>query len=341
VEMERTEEGTPSGLRGKHQYFELPSSGLRLHYRYAPGDDPETPCIALLHGFLSHIGTWDKVFDCLQKETGLGVIAWDRPAFGYSERLPFKNSTVPGTERQPTDPYTNEYSVQCGMELLESLSIKRAVFVGNSAGGTVAIETLLGTQDTGLVAALVLLDPAVFTSGPPRFVSSMMSLSLFDYVGPWSLRKFISFPSLAKRAYFDQNLVKDASLKHMYEDPWKTPDDGVATATLWHFSKVNFRTMNLRKDKLTSCDTFEAMSAVPVCVITGDSDRIVPVNETKRVAFAVRGSEYHEIPECGHVPQEEKPDEVITIIAQFLKKRVLQSDNDRKDGKTETAYSGS
>jgi hypothetical protein len=36
------------------------------------------------------------------------------------------------------------------------------------------------------------------------------------------------------------------------------------------------------------------------------------------------GSEFYEIPECGHVPQDEKPEETINIIKKFVRTHVIK-----------------
>lgn len=56
-----------------------------------------------------------------------------------------------------------------------------------------------------------------------------------------------------------------------------------------------------------------------VLVMTGDRDLIVPAWNAKRVAAAIPGSTFEMIPKCGHVPQEEKAEEVVQGIMGFLR----------------------
>ncbi|HEX2850125.1 MAG TPA: alpha/beta hydrolase, partial [Acidimicrobiales bacterium] len=57
---------------------------------------------------------------------------------------------------------------------------------------------------------------------------------------------------------------------------------------------------------------------VPVLVVTGDDDRIVPVADSRRVAAALPAAELVVVPECGHCAHEEKPDEVVAAVESFL-----------------------
>lgn len=82
------------------------------------------------------------------------IVAWDRPAFGYTERkLPPKKS-----QRSPTDLdyYSQEFACDVGIELLQKLGFTQAILVGHSAGGLLSMFTYLRRADA--VKALVLLD---------------------------------------------------------------------------------------------------------------------------------------------------------------------------------------
>ena len=87
------------------------------------------PVLILLHGFGASEFSWREVMEPLS--TYGRVIAYDRPAFGLTERPMEGNWTG-----------TNPYSVQGNVELLDGLmdelGVDKAILVGNSAGGGVA-----------------------------------------------------------------------------------------------------------------------------------------------------------------------------------------------------------
>lgn len=58
----------------------------------------------------------------------------------------------------------------------------------------------------------------------------------------------------------------------------------------------------------------------PVLVVTGDTDRLVPGWNARRLADALPNAEFALIKKCGHLPQEETPDELLTIIERFIAK---------------------
>jgi pimeloyl-ACP methyl ester carboxylesterase len=56
----------------------------------------------------------------------------------------------------------------------------------------------------------------------------------------------------------------------------------------------------------------------PVLVITGDDDRIVPTQDSIRLAKELPLAQLVVIPDCGHVPQEECPKPVLDAITTFI-----------------------
>lgn len=58
-----------------------------------------------------------------------------------------------------------------------------------------------------------------------------------------------------------------------------------------------------------------------VLVVTGDTDRLVPAWNARRLASALPNAEFELIKNCGHMPQEETPDELLRIIERFLARK--------------------
>jgi pimeloyl-ACP methyl ester carboxylesterase len=57
---------------------------------------------------------------------------------------------------------------------------------------------------------------------------------------------------------------------------------------------------------------------VPSLVISGDDDRLVPVESSVRLAGALPHAELVVIPECAHVPHEECPGPFLEAVEAFL-----------------------
>jgi pimeloyl-ACP methyl ester carboxylesterase len=57
---------------------------------------------------------------------------------------------------------------------------------------------------------------------------------------------------------------------------------------------------------------------IPVLLIWGDHDHIIPLSIGQRLSKDIPNSKLVIVPECGHIPQEEKPKETAKIISDFL-----------------------
>lgn len=132
------------------QFMEI--NGVDVHYQEILSDS--VTLIVLLHGFGSSTYSWQKV---MQPFSSFGsVLAYDRPGFGLTERvIPYKEVN--------TNPYLLEYQSQILLALIEAKKAEKIILVGNSAGGTVAMQTALLYPDR--IVALILISPAVYGSG--------------------------------------------------------------------------------------------------------------------------------------------------------------------------------
>jgi len=58
---------------------------------------------------------------------------------------------------------------------------------------------------------------------------------------------------------------------------------------------------------------------MPTLIIWGRQDRIIPLKVGELLDRDIPNSTLKVIDECGHAPQEEKPDETIALVLDFLK----------------------
>jgi pimeloyl-ACP methyl ester carboxylesterase len=57
---------------------------------------------------------------------------------------------------------------------------------------------------------------------------------------------------------------------------------------------------------------------MPVIVITGDDDRIIPTAYSIETSQKIPGSQLAVLPDCGHVPHEECPQVFMQAVDDFL-----------------------
>ena len=273
------------------QFIEL--NGLNVHYKtYGTGE----PVFILLHGFGASLFSWHEVTTPLA-EYGT-VIAYDRPAFGLTERpLEWKGES----------PYSQDSQVELVIGLMDALGIEKATLVGNSAGGTVSMLTALKYPER--IESLILVDPAVYAGGgAPAWIRPLLGTPQMRHVGPLIARQIqAQGVEFIKTAWHDPSKISQATFDG-YQKPLQVEDWDKA---LWEL------TLSSRESGLTErVNEFN----LPILVITGDDDRIVPTEQSLRLAAEIPNADLVVIPQCGHLPHEECPDEFMQAVQDFLGK---------------------
>ena len=292
----------PAALAGpQSQFISLPfdgTDGIDVHYR--AGGQGE-PVFVLLHGFASSLYTWDEVFDDFAVRGR--ALAYDRPPFGLSERL------IEG-DWSASNPYSPDAAVTQITTFLDLQSVERAVLVGNSAGGTLALRAALAHPER--VAGLILISPAVYSGGgAPGFIRPLLATPQMQRLGPLVSRSFRALgDSLETQAYHDPGIITNEQRERarlgLQVENWDR--------ALWEFTRASQESdLPARLGEIR----------VPVLVITGDDDRIVPAEQSIRLAGELPDAELVVLPNCGHVAQEECEDEMLAAVEAWLADRGL------------------
>lgn len=290
-------EGTVPGMQladSDSKFLEV--NGLQIHFK--ENGDGE-PALILLHGFGASEFSWREVIAPLSEFSR--VIAYDRPAFGLTERP---------LEWNGENPYSAELQAELVFSLMDELEVNQAILMGNSAGGTIAMHAFLNHPER--IKSLILVDPAVYEGGgTPPLLQLIFNTPQMDHIGPLIARKIQDWGrSFAESAWHDPGKITDeiweGYTKPLHVDNW---DIG-----LWELTKSS------KYSKISEqLENFQ----VPILVITGDDDRIVPTDDSIRLARELPNAELLVIPNCGHIPQEECPEEFLEAVQAYLEKLEL------------------
>jgi pimeloyl-ACP methyl ester carboxylesterase len=264
---------------------------LSLHARIEGPASAEGPGVAFLHGFGSNLVSFAALQDALADMRR--TVAWDRPAFGLTERV---------TSGWDENPYTPEAQVGHVVTALDAAGIERAVLVGHSAGGAIALQAALRFPNR--VAGLVLLSPAVYRGGgAPAWSRWALYTPQLERIGPLLMRQLGGEPGerLLRSAYADAERLRPEVLA-AYRSATDVQDWDRA---LWELVQAS------REPRLQGrLDEVE----MPALVVTGSADQIVPPEQTRRLADALPDARLVELSDCGHVPQEECSDRLLREV---------------------------
>ena len=275
--------------------------GVEVHHevhgpdRGASRPAPDAPALLLSHHFYGSTRVWDRLTPRLTDAHR--VVTWDRPGFGLTER----------PRRRPDGaPYTRAAAARLGWGLLDSLGVDDAVLVGASAGGSNVLEMYARAPER--VRALVLLAPAITgdVGAPPR-LRPLLRTAPVRHLAPPIVERFAGEVTHARstRSWADPSRATDADIAP-YRDLLRI--EGWARG-LWDV---------MTAEPPPDLRPVLRRVHVPTLVVTGAQDRTIAPRWGRWVADAVPDGRFALLADCGHVPHQERPDELATLVRPFL-----------------------
>jgi pimeloyl-ACP methyl ester carboxylesterase len=283
------------------RFLDLPADDgleLSIHYLERPvagaNEDEDAPSFVLLHGFTFNAFTWNRLLDAFAEHGP--TVAYDQLPYGLSSKLP---AGIGG------DLYSKAEAVDRLFGIMDALGMDRAILVGNSSGGTLALDAALARPER--VEALILISPWIEVKRPvfPAWLAGLpqmkrLSLLLARYLGGETS------PLLAL-SYADPRLIDDERRRlmgiHRQMANWDVAWAALLDRSLTDPVRVSERLAEVEQ---------------PVLLIAGAEDRVVPVEDTGDSAKSLPQADLTVLPDCGHVPQEECPELVEQVIGTWL-----------------------
>ena len=283
--------GGAGGIQPRESIFEY--RGTSIHYEDRGRGRP----LILLHGYGASTYSWRHVLPYFSKS--YRVIAIDLKGFGLSDK-----------------PADGDYSVleQSRMvyEFIRVHRLKNVVLAGHSLGGAVSLLTYLMQADQGThpISKLILIDTASYKQDLPLFIS-ILTVPIINELSLSLTSSNFKSRMILKKAFFDHSKIT----KEMVTTYG-------ANLSLPGASQALIKTARqMLPDNLEEISERYKSIAVPVLLIWGKNDEIVPLEIGRKLAGNIPNSKLVVVPNCGHVPQEECPNEAIEAMASFLKQR--------------------
>lgn len=258
-------------------------------------DRGEGPVILLLHGVPTSGWLYRKMIDPLVA-AGYRVIAPDMLGFGSSD-------SPKGYEI-----YSEHMHAARLLALMDSLNIKSWTHVMHDAGGLWTWD-LLGSH-SNRVDKLVILNTIILEEGfvpPIRFKPGFMAKSAM-----WSYRNGLTTNTMLK-GLFNAGL-KENNLSKETLAGYKIPLKEGKTKAMYYFFTQTCNTLPDYRPMIQNLD-------IPATVIWGKEDDFLkwtPQKEELEKDFKLTPENEHLL-DAKHFIQEEKPEEIVKIILNFLK----------------------
>jgi pimeloyl-ACP methyl ester carboxylesterase len=250
------------------------------------------PVIVLVHGFGSEARfDWGNVLLPLSQHHR--VIALDQIGFGGSDK--------------PFIDYSIQTYVDFLGEFLHTLKVHEFTLVGESLGGWISalytIESLApangGANALPVPRHLVLSDAA-----------GMSAAHMTEQSMPIPIAGTFADAHGVAIVFHDKSRVTDEFVREAWAMKMKA-NDGFTERSIWSSPKISSEVV---KDRLGTI-------SVPTLVVWGGNDELVPLEQGRSYAAGIPGAKFVLVPDCGHAPSIEKPDEFLSAVVPFIDAR--------------------
>jgi pimeloyl-ACP methyl ester carboxylesterase len=269
---------------------QTPAGPLRLAFTEQGHGRP----ILLLHGFATSGYTWHDIVPELAKNHR--VIALDLRGFGASDK-----------------PIDEHYSIIDQAQAVEAFikqeNLRDVTIIGHSFGGgvTLALALKLGQERPSYIRNLVLIDSIAYRQPLPIFFR-LLKVPMVAELSMTLVPPEVQATQALRIAYHDQDKISARAIAE-YASPLYSPAAKHAlTQTVNHIIPDDIDDISERYKTLK----------LPTLILWCHADKVVPVALGHRLHENIPSAELTVFADCGHLPQEEKPEDTARVIQSFL-----------------------
>lgn len=267
--------------------------GMTIHFQEF--GDPSGPTLVLIHGYTASTYVWHSVAPLLA-ERGFHVIAPDLVGFGFSEKPSWFDYSITSQARVV-------------VRLMNVLGIGRAGIVGSSYGG--AIGSTIALDYAERVEKLVLVDAVC---NDDVLAHPLLKLAAVSGIGEIFTSFFLDSKAFHRTrmkntlAPANHHLITDERVESVHR-PLAAKDahhSVLATSRSWDACRIQDDAQYINQ---------------PTLIIWGDQDTVIPIQNGEKLFNSILNSRFVVFKECGHVPQEEKPELFVDVVSEFCRDR--------------------
>ena len=251
------------------------------------------PTILLIHGYTASTYVWNTVAPQLAAQN-FHVIAVDLIGFGYSDKPASFDYTIAAQARMIE-------------RLMNRLGIGKVTIIGSSYGGAVAATLALDYAErveklvlVGAVSNDEVLDNAFLKLTSVPLLGEIITPFLLD--SKWLSKTRMKYTFAPESQYLITNERVESVIR-----PLKAKDahySVLASARNWNANRIQQDAHLINQ---------------PTLLIWGENDLIIPVRHGQNLYDAMLNSRLVVIKNCGHLPQEEKPERFVELVIEFCR----------------------
>ena len=274
----------------EHSHF-AEIDGATIHFQEF--GTRENPTLLLVHGYTASTYVWHTVAPVLA-ENGFHVIAVDLIGFGYSDKPAWFDYKITSQARMIS-------------RLMDRLGIGTATLVGSSYGGAVSATIALDYPER--VEKLVLVDAACNDDPKNHPIMKLAALrGVGELVTPFLIdsKVFMKVRMRGTLAPANHNLITKERIASILR-PLSAADahrSVLETSRNWDANRIEADAHLINH---------------PTLIIWGENDTVIPIHNGETLYNLIVHSRFVVLKDCGHVPQEEKPEIFAELVTEFCR----------------------
>ena len=270
------------------QYLTL--KGCKIRYRDTGGTGP---VVLLTHGIGSSLETWEAML--AEVDERIRWISWDVPGHGLSD-FDANSSDLPTF-------------AELGWQLLDALSVERAVLVGNSMGG--AISVLMAGSQPERTDKLGLLNAASMGKHSPmpfRLMTIPILGEILSKPGKMAIKRKID------AIFYNSDAISERTREMITRNVMRPGASKVFLTILRSMTSLDGQNSALVAQVLGILSSAQR----PILFIHGRYDEVVPLAHSEHAHQHSANSSLLILEDCGHTPQLEQPQTVAKALVEFV-----------------------
>jgi 2-hydroxy-6-oxonona-2,4-dienedioate hydrolase len=223
---------------------------------------------------------------------------------------------LPGSPNsaRPAVDYSPAYFERFVAAFVDALDIGQATFVGNSLGGLIALR--LALSEPARVTALVLVDSA----GLGRTVNPAFTSVNVPGLGEAAMPLWRTPLGAYQRALGRTALL----FAHPASAPREWVEEQRRLARSPGYLEAHLRALRAQVDPAGQREVLVdqlSLLKMPTLVVWGARDWVFPESQAREAAARLQEGSLTVIPDCGHMPNVECPEQFVAALNEFLVRR--------------------